>query len=732
MDVDDDPRPVPTDVAVPEKVRRAFAKLPAMVRDWVEVPDFSIYFVAFMVFAVALYLRRIRATGGGFVFDEQEAIVANPYVRGHQPLLEAFKRDFWGRTTASSIGSYRPIPNVLWRIFWRLQLWRQGGEGTGVNTPFVWFNIVFHSANAAIVSSMIQTITRRVGTAWLAGGLFCACAILTEAVSGIVGIADVLGGLSLLLALAALLLTPGWIAPAVFASTLFGLLSKESAIVNVGLVPLAALILARDVDPKEPRPWPRAIASLAGAAAALVVYLRIRHDNFHVDIAYDADLAAKGPIGHAMAWLQHYVGGPLLPVDPFNNPLARPEATTIQRVAGALRVYFRGLVQVLVPRHLSPDYSKQQEPLPSLDHVWGWESIAGAVLMVAPPLVGLVLAWISRGKEVVFGVERRIAAFCLMVWPAAFFPLSNIPKLLPTVRAERFWYTPALAICVLVTIAFLLVARRSWIAAAVVATAYLCGQSICARSHANDFNDDLSFWESAAHSVPMNAKAHLNYSVMLGARAQEYRGMTHTQAQEARLVENIRATELAPDWDMALVYVGDTLCQLDRMDEAWTWYVRGFRAAPANTGLMALALDCMSSKNALLRKETEARALATEPQYAGSWLKFMIEDTLRREHLCRDTDEEGDEVSVDVDDIPSIDRAFDGDEATSASGSTSTSTSARASASASSSTSASSSSSSGSHKIKLHAPRGEPSARPPCGVDPQYRPRSLDGDPKGD
>src|SRR5262245_51390918 len=95
---------------VPAKVRAAFAQLPAMVRDWLTEPDFSIYFVVFMLTAAALYLR-FPSTTGQFVFDEQEAILANPYVRGHQPWLDAFRRDFWGLLPDRSIGSYRPIPN---------------------------------------------------------------------------------------------------------------------------------------------------------------------------------------------------------------------------------------------------------------------------------------------------------------------------------------------------------------------------------------------------------------------------------------------------------------------------------------------------------------------------------------------------------------------------------------------------------------------------------------------
>src|SRR5262245_13920455 len=91
---------------VPEDVRALFQRLPSMVRDWLGDPDFSIYFVVWMVVAAALFLRAPSGVGGGFIFDEQEAILANPYVRGHQPWLDAFNRDFWGLLPDRSIGSY--------------------------------------------------------------------------------------------------------------------------------------------------------------------------------------------------------------------------------------------------------------------------------------------------------------------------------------------------------------------------------------------------------------------------------------------------------------------------------------------------------------------------------------------------------------------------------------------------------------------------------------------------
>src|SRR6202042_3635213 len=87
-------------------------------------------------------------------------------------------------------------------------------------------------------------------------------------------------------------------------------------------------------------------------------------------------------------------------------------------------------------------------------------------------------------------------------------------------------------------------------------------QAFAARRHANDYHDDLTFWDATRHACPDSAKAHLNYSVMQGARGN----------LELRLEANRRALELAPEWPMASIYLGDTLCRLHRAHEAWPYY----------------------------------------------------------------------------------------------------------------------------------------------------------------
>ena len=65
-------------------------------------------------------------------------------------------------------------------------------------------------------------------------------------------------------------------------------------------------------------------------------------------------------------------------------------------------------------------------------------------------------------------------------------------------------------------------------------------QMFSERRHANDGTDDLTFWAATRKSVPRSAKAHLNYSVMQGARGD----------LQARVDANQTAFELAPQWPM--------------------------------------------------------------------------------------------------------------------------------------------------------------------------------------
>src|SRR5262249_13132788 len=162
--------------------------------------------------------------------------------------------------------------------------------------------------------------------------------VLTEAVSGIVGIADVLGGMGALLALWALS-APGWAMPfAVFTAVSFGLFSKESALVCVPLVPFAALLLAPLTHPRRPARFVRAACAFVTAPAAFYLYVELRKKWFPSPLPRELNEAlpedaswAKRTAREFLIWFHQAP----LPKDPLNNPLV--EADFKHRIAGALR-----------------------------------------------------------------------------------------------------------------------------------------------------------------------------------------------------------------------------------------------------------------------------------------------------------------------------------------------------------------------------------------------------------
>ncbi len=675
------PAPRPPGEGAWARVRAGLGRSMIAVRGYFAEQD-PVFWVALTPALILTAAIFVRNPGSNYIFDEQEALLANPYVNDRTlgffaSVTEAFRKDFWGLPPTRSIGSYRPIPNLVWRGLWQIS-----------TLPWLhhWVNVIFHAMNAALLAAFAFAVTRRRGLSWAVGGTFLASAVLTEAVTGVVGIADVLGGFGVVLALHALRGPAVAVPFTVAIASLFGLLCKESCLVVVPLLPWVAFVAAPALRPLRPLRLIRPGLALAGAVAALVAYTEIRRRCFFAALPPEAPLPAPegaSIVGQAFHAFLYWFRQPRLPADPINNPLI--EADFPHRVAGALRVYARGVGQILLPWPLSGDYSYPQEPVPARLVFPG--SVLGALLLVGVPLLGVGAAgWLlalrdrglwrahaasseppapggaslpmapaatappvveaeiapwpspaaaepapaatappapaAAGAAASLGSERLRLANALtllaigLVWfPVAYFPHSNIPVTLPTVRAERFWYLPAMGTAMVLAVAMAAVVERLrwrqlgwWLAGA-----FLVIQVVAARVHALDYTDDLAFWDATRRAAPRSAKAHLNYSVMVGARGR----------LEERLNANRRALELAPQWPMAHVYLGDTLCRLDRTDEAWPHYVHGFELAPNDSNLISLGLQCLWDHGAVERRRDEILALATKAEHGGSWLAYL-------------------------------------------------------------------------------------------------------------
>jgi tetratricopeptide (TPR) repeat protein len=662
--------------AFTDKLGSLWRRFFAPIREYfaVDVPTVGGAVLPFALLANILYFRHPRSN---FIFDEQEALLANPYVRSVMDASpkylwrHAFTTDFWGRGPDATIGSYRPLPNMVWRVMWwitqKFVQIAQKVSTQSASSPLLchWVNLMLHGLNGAMVTVLVYSCTKRRSLAWLSGLIFTACAVLTEAVSGVVGLSDIMGLMGPLLALLCLRLPMGPMVLGVFLSTLIGLFSKESALCCVPLVPFAAFALAPYFHPQKPRRLLRGLAALLGSGEAFVIYVELRRKLFPVKTP--TELLAENLVDKPWtkqlsgAFLRWYAQ-PNLPHDALNNPLV--DATPVLRVAGALRVFARGLGQVVLPLRLSGDYSAPQEPIPE-SPVFFLSVVGGAVMVLAIPVAFMLVALASvrlwRGRKqvssepgiwnaFVSGDARPLLAVMIAWVVVSYFPVSNIPIVLPTVRAERFWYFPALGTSVVLGWFFWKVARvaNAWLTARAKQQAAKTGtvpgapsawralynypivpfialQCFAARYHACDYSDDLQFWQATQRAVPNSSKAHLNYSVMLGARGRH----------EERLKANQRALELQPKWAMANVYLGDTLCRMKRAPESVVHYMNGFDLSPNDTALLALALQCLWDEGLLqsnVKDETfdptetfltiEARA----QKHPGSWYEWMVRD----------------------------------------------------------------------------------------------------------
>ncbi|NP_001087168.1 protein O-mannosyl-transferase TMTC2 precursor [Xenopus laevis] len=139
-----------------------------------------------------LYLNTL---GADFCYDDSRAIKTNQDLLPETPWNHIFFNDFWGTllTHSGSHKSYRPLCTLSFRLnylFGGLDPW---------NYHLV--NVLLHSAVTGLFTNLCKALFGSGCWTLIAGLLFASHPIHTEAVSGIVGRADVGSGLFFLLSL---------------------------------------------------------------------------------------------------------------------------------------------------------------------------------------------------------------------------------------------------------------------------------------------------------------------------------------------------------------------------------------------------------------------------------------------------------------------------------------------------------------------------------------------------
>jgi tetratricopeptide (TPR) repeat protein len=496
-----------------------------------------------------VFLAYGNSLGNGFVFDDLPLIAHDRALGDLHRLPHLFLQDYWAGSrddhevaVAPRSGLYRPAVIASYAL----------NVAVGGAQPWLFHlvNTVLH----ALATCLLYLVAREHGVtpvaALSAAVLFAVHPLHTEAVTAIIGRAELLMSLGVLAALwFAARRKPG-LASLAYALALF---SKEQALV----LPLLLLISdwARDGQVLSGRWWLLARRRYAAYGLVLAGYLILR--------------------GVALG------GFPLPPVDSLVNPAA--VAAPAVRIWTAVKVAGLYLGLLVWPARLSANYS--------------FDSIALVRSPLDPAVIVSVLMWICLPILAAWAYRqgKRPILFAVALLFLTFLPVSNLFFPIGTIMGERLFYLPSAGFCLLVGLAIEWVRRTtcdvpsirghataaqnlraSHLARRTVFAGFLmlvCAALIVRTAIRNqDWQDNEHLALSMLRVVPRNAMAH----ALLGY-VRKTQDTPETRAQAVEAYET--ALQIYPDYvrldPLFASHYGQLLFQAGRQAEA----VRTFEAA---------------------------------------------------------------------------------------------------------------------------------------------------------
>ncbi|XP_071831063.1 protein O-mannosyl-transferase TMTC1-like isoform X2 [Apostichopus japonicus] len=380
----------------------------------------SKHYLLITALTIVVYLNSLN---GDFVHDDLFAVVRNKDVTSPQSTTAFLHNDFWGKPIQDrrSHKSYRPLTVLSFRLNYLLH---------GLSpTSFHLFNVVLHTAVGLLFMKICRDMvfTKELdgaGASIYAGLLFVLHPIHTEAVSGIVGRADVLACLFVLLSFSSYTRNvPGLFCSQftylpVILSIIFAicaLLCKEQGVtvlaINAAYDVLNTtyeILTKRDfqLDKLISHPHFKSMlwrVAMVTIAAAVILFLRIS-----------------------------IMGGSLPAFLEEDNPASFSKSCLTRFLTYSFLISFNCWL-LLCPKTLSYDW--QVGSIPLVESVWDWRNLSSAAVFICLSL--LVLRVIIRkghgGKPVVLG---------LMFLIIPFVPASNVFLTVGFVVAERILYIP--------------------------------------------------------------------------------------------------------------------------------------------------------------------------------------------------------------------------------------------------------------------------------------------------
>uniref|UniRef100_A0A4W6EVY4 dolichyl-phosphate-mannose--protein mannosyltransferase n=1 Tax=Lates calcarifer TaxID=8187 RepID=A0A4W6EVY4_LATCA len=487
----------------------------------------------YAVLAALCALCYSNSLRGELVHDDVWAIINNPDVRPGSSLRNIFSNDFWGKRMADNTShkSYRPLCILTFKLNILL-----GGMAP------LHFHIVNVCLHCAVTCLLVHTCERYVfedsRLAFITALLFAVHPVHTEAVSGIVGRADVLACLLFLLTFLSYIRSVGVCAsedsvpPTVSAWSLFvslllgtcAMLVKETGITVFGVCALYdALVLDQC--------WP----------PFLSVYCHT--------VILDAETSPPPSLLQVVIimsvrlWL---MGGSMPLFSEQDNPASFSPHLLTRILTYSYLLSFNAWL-LLAPIVLCYDWQVGSIPLvESLGDVRNVATVLLAVVMVA--LCLRCIFSLQESREVLVGM-------LFLVFP--FIPASNLFFRVGFVVAERVLYMPSMGYCILVAhgLSRLCSVVGRWgttvLSVSMLLLLLLFSWKTVQQNHVWLSREAL--FRSGIQTLPHNAKVHYNYANFLkdSGRHQEaihhYTTALRLYPRHASAVNNLGTLTRSPE-----------------------------------------------------------------------------------------------------------------------------------------------------------------------------------------
>ncbi|XP_043224720.1 protein O-mannosyl-transferase Tmtc3-like [Amphibalanus amphitrite] len=510
-----------------------------MLRHWV-------YHAGLMVAVALCYHNALHCD---FVFDDISAVKDNRDLRPHTPLTNLLHNDFWGTPMEKeqSHKSYRPLCVLTFRWNYLLHQLRPFGYHLTNVLLHVLVCVLYFRLCTLFVSDMCS---------FVAALLFAVHPIHTEAVTGVVGRAELLSSVFFIVAILSYVRATrapqgtdwSWVGVTLLCVTA-ALLCKEQGITAIGVCAVYEVFVIRKlrlaglpyllrslVSGKVPPPdWLRAASSrlLVLAASALCL------------------LVARVKV----------MGAQLPAFTRFDNPAAAAMTPTRQLTYTYLAAVNAGLL--LVPDQLCCDWTMGTVPL--VTSIGDPRNLSPLLVMAG---VGRLL-WraLSAADRL---SDAIIMSLALLVLP--YLPASNLFFPVGFVVAERVLYMPSMGLCLLVAAGFCVLLShgrcRSVLYAALAVLLLTHGLKTYRRNH--DWRDEYSIFTAGLRVNRNNAKLYNNVGHALEGQRQFERALKFFQ----------QAVKVQGDDIGAYINVGRTYNSLQMYTEAEEAYMKAKSLLP--------------------------------------------------------------------------------------------------------------------------------------------------------